>query len=81
MKSTEINAIYAAKVAEFLSAGYTINTNSMNGSQGEIAKIDFRKGYEVIRVLLHSETINYSDNLINSLVLHVAESLEKYFLI
>ena len=53
----------------------------MNGSQGEIAKIDFRKGYEVIRVLLHSETINYSDNLINSLVLHVAESLEKYFLI
>lgn len=57
MKSTEINAIYAAKVAEFLSAGYTINTNSMNGSQGEIAKIDFRKGDEVIRVMLNSETI------------------------
>ena len=57
MKSTEINAIYAAKVAEFLTAGYTINTNSMNGSQGEIAKIDFRKGNEVIRVLLNSETI------------------------
>lgn len=57
MKSTEINAIYAAKAAEFLAAGYTINTNSMNGSQGEIAKIDFRKGNEVIRVLLNSETI------------------------
>ena len=57
MKSTEINAIYAAKVAEFLNAGYQINTNTMNGSQGEIAKIDFRKGNEVIRVLLHSETI------------------------
>lgn len=57
MKSTEINAIYAAKVAEFLAAGYTINTNSMNGSQGEIAKIDFRKGNEVVRVLLHQETI------------------------
>ena len=57
MKSTEINAIYADKVAEFLTAGYTINTNSMNGSQGEIAKIDFRKGDEVIRVMLNSETI------------------------
>ena len=57
MKSTEINAIYAAKVAEFLTAGYTINTNSMDGSQGEIAKVDFRKGDEVIRVLLHKETI------------------------
>ena len=57
MKSTEINAIYAAKAAEFLAAGYTINTNSMNGSQGEIAKIDFRKGNEVIRVLLESKTI------------------------
>jgi len=57
MKSTEINAIYAAKVAEYLAAGYTINTNSMNGSQGEIAKIDFRKGDEVVRILLHKETI------------------------
>ena len=44
MKSTEINAIYAAKISEFLNAGYQINTNTMNGSQGEIAKIDFRKG-------------------------------------
>ena len=57
MKSTDINAIYAEKVAEFLNAGYQINTNTMNGSQGEIAKIDFRKGNEVIRVLLHSETV------------------------
>jgi hypothetical protein len=57
MKSSEINAIYAAKVAEFLTAGYTINTQTMNGSQGEIAKIDFRKGNEVIRVLLATETI------------------------
>ena len=54
MKSAEINAIYAAKAAEYLAAGYTINTNSMNGSQGEIAKIDFRKGDEVIRLMLNS---------------------------
>lgn len=61
MKSTEINAIYAAKISEFLNAGYQINTNTMNGSQGEIAKIDFRKGNEVIRVMLHQETI-WGDN-------------------
>lgn len=57
MKSAEINAIYAAKVAEFLAAGYQINTNTMDGSQGEIAKIDFRKGDEVIRVMLDKQTI------------------------
>lgn len=61
MKSTDINAIYAQKVTEYLTAGYTINVNTMNGSQGEIAKIDFRKGSEVIRVLLHQETI-WGDN-------------------
>ena len=57
MKSSEINAIYAQKVTEYLAAGYTINVNTMNGSQGEIAKIDFRKGNEVIRVLLTQETV------------------------
>jgi len=57
MKSAEINAIYSAKVAEFLTAGYQINTTSMDGSQGEIAKIDFRKGTEVIRIMLTKETI------------------------
>ncbi len=61
MKSADINAIYAAKVTEFLTAGYQINTNTMNGSQGEIAKIDFRKGNEVIRVMLNSQTI-WGDN-------------------
>ena len=57
MKSSEINAIFAAKVAGFLADGYQINTNTMNGSQGEIAKVDVRKGNEVLRVLLNKETI------------------------
>jgi len=57
MKSTEINAIFSAKVNELLAAGYQINTNTMDGSQGEIAKIDFRKNDEVIRLVLHRETI------------------------
>ena len=57
MKSTDINNIFSAKVAEFLANGYQINTNTMSGSQGEIAKVDFRKGDELIRVLLYRKTI------------------------
>ena len=57
MKSTDINNIFSAKVAEFLANGYQINTNTMGGSQGEIAKVDFRKGDELIRVLLYRKTI------------------------
>ena len=58
MKFAEINAIYSAKVASMLGAGYIINTTTMNGSQGEIAHIDLRKGNEVIRVYLHHELIH-----------------------
>ena len=55
MKYTDINAIYTAKVTEFLSNGYTINTSTMSGSQGEIAHIDLRKGSDVIRVILEED--------------------------
>lgn len=57
MKSTEINAIFSAKIAEFIANGYILNTNTMGGSQGEIAKVDFRKGDELIRILLYKKTI------------------------
>ena len=57
MKSTDINNIFSAKVAELLANGYQLNTNTMGGSQGEIAKVDFRKGDELIRVLLYRKTI------------------------
>jgi hypothetical protein len=55
MKFTEINAIFSQKVAEKLNAGYVLNTNTMGGSQGDIAFVDLRKGDEVIRVRLHRE--------------------------
>lgn len=61
MKHTEIEAIFTAKVAEFISNGYTINATTMAGSQGEIAKIDFRKGNEIIRVMLATDT-EWTDN-------------------
>ena len=55
MKFAEINVIFTKKVAEYIANGYTINSNTMGGHQGEIAKIDLRKGDEVIRVLLSTE--------------------------
>ena len=61
MKHTEIEAIFTAKVAEFITNGYTINATTMAGSQGEIAKIDFRKGNEIIRVMLATDT-EWTDN-------------------
>ncbi len=55
MKFTEINAIFTATVTEYIAKGYTFNTTSMSGSQGEIAKVDLRKGTDVIRVLLYTD--------------------------
>lgn len=61
MKHTEIEAIMTAKVSEFIQNGYTINAATMSGSQGEIAKVDFRKGNDVYRVLLE-KTTEWTDN-------------------
>lgn len=58
MKFNEINAIYSQKIAELLAGGYTINANTMGGSQGDIAAIDLRKGSDVLRVRLHREMMH-----------------------
>jgi len=54
MKFETINREYTEKVTEYLAKGYTINTATMNGSQGEIGKIDLTDGKEIIRILLDS---------------------------
>ena len=54
MKHTEIEAIFTAKVTEYIQKGYVINLTTMNGSQGEIGSVDLRKGDEVLRILLES---------------------------
>lgn len=51
MKYEEINKRFTQTVAEWLVKGYAINTSTMSGSQGEIAKIDLTNGDEIIRVL------------------------------
>ena len=54
MTRAEINTAFTSKVAEYLAKGYTFNTNTMNGSQGEITKVDLTDGTEIVRVLLDS---------------------------
>jgi len=54
MKFETINRRFTEIVTEWMSNGYTINTATMGGSQGEIGKIDLTDGKEVIRVLLDS---------------------------
>ncbi len=78
MKSTEINAIFSAKVAEFLANGYQINTNTMGGSQGEIAKVDFRKGTELIRVMLDRKTIFKDHFSCDGIILTVGRCIDPY---
>lgn len=54
MKYADINKRFTEIVAEYMSKGYTINTATMSGSQGETAKIDLTDGTEIIRVVVDS---------------------------
>ena len=55
MRFAEINKKFTAKVAEYIAEGWTINAGTMNGSQGEIAKVDMTNGKDVIRVMLDTD--------------------------
>lgn len=57
MKRQEIEILFTEKVASYIAQGYTINTNSMRGHQGEVAKVDLYKGKELIRVWLMDEVL------------------------
>lgn len=50
MKYIDINQKFTAKVAEYIAKGYTINTATMSGSQGEVAHVDLTDGKQVVRV-------------------------------
>ena len=52
MKYADINRRYTEIVAEYMGKGYTINTASMSGSQGETCKIDLTNGTEIIRIMV-----------------------------
>ncbi len=52
MNYADINKKYTATVTEYLTKGYTINTRTMSGSQGDYAHIDLTNGTEVIRIMV-----------------------------
>ena len=62
MKYADINKRYTEIVAEHIGKGYTINTASMGGSQGETAKIDLTNGAEIIRIMVNAFS-DWSANL------------------
>lgn len=51
MKYSDINKMFTAEVSKYLAQGYRFNTASMNGSQGELAKVDLTNGTEIIRIV------------------------------
>lgn len=52
MKYAEINRKFTEKVTEYIGNGYTFNTATMSGSQGEISKVDLTDGSEIVRIAL-----------------------------
>ena len=54
MKYADINRRYTEIVNEYIGKGYTINTATMSGTQGERAKVDFTDGKEIIRIMVDS---------------------------
>jgi hypothetical protein len=75
MKYEEINRRYTSTVAEYLMKGYIINTATMNGTQGEIAKTDLTDGKEIVRILL-KRFCNY-ENEYDGIVLIVGKAPSK----
>lgn len=63
MRHEDIETIFSAKVAELIANGYRINASTMGGSQGEIAKVDLRRGKEILRILLHHYPVRDEDHL------------------
>lgn len=55
MKFKEINQKFTAKVAEYIAEGWYFNAGTMNGSQGEVAKVDLTDGNRVLRIMIAKE--------------------------
>lgn len=70
MKRFDVDKIFGLMVKDYLDKGYVINTDSMRGIQGEIAKVDLLKGKELIRVSL-SKGCDYRNHYTDTLVLVV----------
>ena len=61
----EIDSLFTKKVADYIAAGYIINSGTMSGNQGEIGKIDLRKDDTYIRIMLSTSDSWEDGNRIN----------------
>lgn len=77
MKHTDIEAIMSAKVAEYIEKGYILSTTTMSGHQGEVAKVDVKKGNEIIRILLTVESAWSDEGTIQQTKLTVGRAQDK----
>ena len=77
MKHTEIEAFFTKKVNEFIMDGYIFSTTTMSGHQGEIAKVDVKKGNETIRIMLTSESSWDDEGTVQKTTLTVGRAMDK----
>lgn len=75
MKRTEIDARFTQEVGKYIGMGYTISTETMRGSQREIAKVDLVKDNDFIRILL--DTYIDHDICMDKIVLSVGRIPEE----
>lgn len=76
-RAYEIEAIFTEKVQEYIEKGYILSTTTMSGHQGEIAKVDVKKGNEIIRILLTSESAWDDEGNIQKTTLTVGRAQDK----
>lgn len=77
----EVNKEFTRTVAAFIVEGYAINTGTMAGSQGEIARVDLTRSGELLRVLLektfeHGKTPDGRRYYLNAVKLTVGRCTE-----
>lgn len=77
MKHNDIETVMSAKVAEYITKGYILSTTTMSGHQGEVAKVDVKKGNEIIRILLTSEISWDDEGTIQKTTLTVGRAQDK----
>lgn len=71
----EIDSLFTKKVAEYIAAGYVINSNTMSGGQGEIGKIDLHNGNTYIRIMLDTTYSCKERDKINLIVGRITEKV------
>lgn len=71
MKYSDINKKFTEIVSGYIARGYTINTQSMGGSQGEVCRMDLTLGDELIRVWISDVSNTWSPGDWNGYIVRI----------